>query len=100
MMNGVWSTEADRRVLDPWGPDRLTVQLEKRNGDVMAARVPLPIKALFAPRLCSDGREAHITWKYRPGRGSDSDARWTGVPPAGAAPACDGKKPASNRPTA
>ena len=35
----------------------------------MTARVELPINALFVPRLCSDGREAHVTWNYCP---------WTG----------------------
>ncbi|OOG22988.1 hypothetical protein B1C78_13105 [Thioalkalivibrio denitrificans] len=57
------------RQLDPYEPVRLSIQLRKRNGDLMTARVELPINALFVPRLCSDGREAHVTWNYCP---------WTG----------------------
>jgi hypothetical protein len=82
-MNGVRSTEADRRVIDPYGPGRLTVQLEKRDGDFMAARVELPINALFAPRLCSDGREARITWKFCPWTGERLGRPLDGSPASG-----------------
>jgi hypothetical protein len=59
----------NRRMVDPYQEGQLHVQLRKRDGGLMNARVDLPVNALFVPRRCSDGREAHVTWKFCP---------WTG----------------------
>jgi hypothetical protein len=35
----------------------------------MLARIDPPINALFVPRVCEDGREAQVTWKFCPWMG-------------------------------
>lgn len=57
------------RVLDPYKEGVLTVELAKRSGERMRAEVEMPLNALFIPRKCPNGKEAHISWKYCP---------WTG----------------------
>jgi hypothetical protein len=57
------------RLLDPYRKGLLSIQLTKRNDGVMTANIEMPLDALFVPRKCPNGKDAHISWKYCP---------WTG----------------------
>lgn len=58
------------RVIDPYQAGELTVQIAKRSGTSLTARVEMPLNELFVPRLCPGDKPAHVTWKYCP---------WTGT---------------------
>jgi hypothetical protein len=57
------------RVLDPYRKGQINIQLAKKDNGLMDASIELPINALFVPRKCPNGKDAHISWKYCP---------WTG----------------------
>ncbi len=57
------------RLLDPYKEGELIIQLSQRNNTLMTAKIEMPLNSLFIPRLCPNGKEAHISWKYCP---------WTG----------------------
>lgn len=60
-----------RRLADPYGEGQFHIQLAKRDPTAapMKAEIALPLNALYIPRKCPNGRDAHISWKYCP---------WTG----------------------
>lgn len=57
------------RLIDPYQKGQINIQLSRRDGGLMTAGIELPINALFVPRKCPNGKDAHISWKYCP---------WTG----------------------
>jgi len=57
------------RIIDPYKTGEIGIELTRRDGKTLNTTVALPINALFVPRKCPNGRDAHITWKYCP---------WTG----------------------
>ncbi len=57
------------RVIDPYEAGELTVELETTDGNRIEGTIELPINALFIPRKCPNGKDAHVTWEYCP---------WTG----------------------
>lgn len=57
------------RVLDPYLPGALEVELKRKSGQTLRVRQELPLDALFVPRLCPNGKPAHVSWKFCP---------WTG----------------------
>ena len=57
------------RLLDPYRKGHISVQLSKRNGDQMTAGIEMPLNALFVPRKCPNGKDAHISWNYCPWSG-------------------------------
>jgi len=57
------------RLADPYRQGQIDVRLTRRDGALLDARIETPINALFVPRKCPNGKEAHISWKYCP---------WTG----------------------
>ena len=63
-------TAAGNRVIDPYLSRTLSVQLSKSDQKLITAQIPLPLDSLFVPRLCPNGRKAHISWRFCP---------WTGV---------------------
>lgn len=62
-------SKSSPRLLDPYRNGQIDIQLARRDKVLMDARVELPINALFVPRKCPNGKNAHISWKYCP---------WTG----------------------
>lgn len=64
------SVSADGRAWDPYAFGELTMNLKNRDGAVLSAKLAGPIDALFVPRKCPNGKNAHVTWKFCP---------WTGV---------------------
>ena len=63
-------SQSSLRLLDPYQKGLLDIQLVKRNDGLMTANIEMPLNSLFVPRKCSNGKNAHITWKYCP---------WTGM---------------------
>jgi len=57
------------RLIDPYHEGRLVVELTTTKGDALTAEIVTPLDALFKPRKCPNGRDAHVSWKYCP---------WTG----------------------
>ena len=64
------SDGSKRRAWDPYAFGELTLSLKSREGAALSAKLPGPIDALFVPRKCPNGKNAHVTWKFCP---------WTGV---------------------
>ena len=58
------------RAWDPYAFGELTINLKTRDGAPLSAKLAGPIDALFVPRKCPNGKNAHVTWKFCP---------WTGV---------------------
>ena len=57
------------RTWDPYAPGVLNVDLKTRADKALEGRMEGPINALFVPRKCPNGKDAHVTWKFCP---------WTG----------------------
>ncbi len=66
-------TPSSEALVSPYEKGRIDARLSKRDGSLMEASIELPINALFVPRLCPNGREAHISWKYCPWTGQKLD---------------------------
>lgn len=62
-------SKSSDRLIDPYQKGRISIQLAKKDTSLMDASIDLPVNALFVPRKCSNGKEAHISWQYCP---------WTG----------------------
>jgi len=60
---------ASGRLLDPYREGRIGLHLVKRSGERIATEIELPVNALFVPRKCPNGKDAHISWKYCPWSG-------------------------------
>ena len=58
-----------QRLIDPYLNGQIDIQLTRRDGTVMDAVVETPINALYVPRKCPNGKNAHISWKYCPWSG-------------------------------
>lgn len=58
-----------RRLMDPYARGILDIEVKSNEGDVMVGSLDLPVNALFLPRICANGKEAHVSWAYCP---------WTG----------------------
>lgn len=58
------------RVLDPTVKGQLEFAMKVRSGSTQQVQIETPINALFEPRLCPDGREAHVSWNFCPWDGS------------------------------
>lgn len=57
------------RLLNPYKPGELKVELTKRNGDSIQGSVEMPLNSLFVPRKCPNGKDAHVSWDYCPWSG-------------------------------
>ncbi len=66
------ATDKDgNRIASPFEPGRLRVSLSGREGaDATVFEFEAPLDALFVPRICPNGKPAHISWNYCPWDGS------------------------------
>lgn len=62
-------SDQSSRLLDPYNKGFIDIQLSKRNGAMMTTNIETPLNSLFVPRKCSNGKDAHISWKYCPWEG-------------------------------
>jgi len=58
-----------KRKIDPYRFGTLNFRIGKRNGELMQTQLDFPLNSLYVPRICPNGKKAHVTWKYCP---------WTG----------------------
>jgi hypothetical protein len=61
---------AGERRVDPYAFGRLTFRLKLRSGRPIEAGIDLPLDSLHVPRMCPEGKKAHVSWSYCP---------WTGT---------------------
>lgn len=61
--------DATTRRIDPYLSGDLEVRLMRRDGTPMAGSIPMPVNALYVPRKCPNGRDAHVSWRYCPWSG-------------------------------
>ena len=59
----------EERLIDPYRRGQLSVSLTQSEGKVVNCGIEFPLNSLFVPRLCPNGKEAHVSWNYCP---------WTG----------------------
>lgn len=57
------------RIIDPYQFGAFKFRLGQRNNKMLEAELEFPLNSLYVPRICPNGKEAHVTWKYCP---------WTG----------------------
>jgi hypothetical protein len=57
------------RTWDPYAEGVFHIDLKTRGGKALNGEMEGPINALFVPRKCPNGKDAHVTWKFCP---------WTG----------------------
>lgn len=62
-------TRNDDRLADPYAGGLWNFRLQKRDGTQLSTRIETPLNALFIPRKCPNGKDAHISWKYCPWSG-------------------------------
>jgi hypothetical protein len=56
----------DRRVADPYLSGVLRVALKKGGGERVAIAIETPVNSLFVPRICPNGKPAHVSWAFCP----------------------------------
>jgi hypothetical protein len=54
------------RLLDPYKVGALKFDLATKAGKKLSGQLDLPLNALFKPRLCPNGKPAHVSWKFCP----------------------------------
>lgn len=66
------ATDADgNRIASPFEPGRIQVSLGGREGAAPTEfEFEAPLDALFRPRICPNGKPAHISWSFCPWDGS------------------------------
>lgn len=66
------ATDKDgNRIASPFEPGRLSVSLGAREGAAPTEfEFEAPLDALFRPRMCPNGKPAHISWNFCPWDGS------------------------------
>jgi len=59
-----------RRLVSPYEKGEIRVRLAERDSQpAPMLRLELPLNALFIPRICPNGKPAHISWAYCPWSG-------------------------------
>lgn len=63
------TTESGHKIVDPFERGVLTVRFVDSRNRVLDGQFEFPLDALYVPRKCPNGKDAHVSWKYCP---------WTG----------------------
>jgi hypothetical protein len=59
--------EKDARIFSPFEPGAVVVRLSGReHGEDISLSIERPVDALLVPRLCANGKPAHVSWVYCP----------------------------------
>ena len=59
----------DKRIIDPYQSGSLQIATTTSDGKAMWSEIQFPLNALYIPRKCPNGRDAHVSWVFCP---------WTG----------------------
>lgn len=62
--------ESSSRLLDPYEKGKIDIKITTRDDVPMYASIEMPINALFVPRKCPNGKDAHVSWQYCPWSGT------------------------------
>ncbi len=54
------------RVIDPYLSGKLKIQVGFRDQIAVQSSLDFPLNALYKPRKCPNGKDAHISWKFCP----------------------------------
>lgn len=65
------TSKASARLVDPYQGGKLKVAMHRRDGTQLISEIETPLDALFVPRKCPNGKDAHISWKYCPWSGKE-----------------------------
>lgn len=61
----------DNRLMSPYEKGTIRVTLDTReNGKASVLEIELPLDSLHVPRLCPNGKPAHVTWSFCPWSGT------------------------------
>jgi hypothetical protein len=58
------------RLISPYGNSRLAVTLTAKNGPLKPFVFEMPLNSLYVPRICPNGKPAHVSWVVCPWDGS------------------------------
>lgn len=58
-----------RRIVDPYEKGNITIGLAKKSGGKLTGKINTPLDSLYTPRICPNGKEAHVSWGYCPWSG-------------------------------
>jgi len=58
------------RIVSPYEAAKLAVTLADKTGPLKPVEFEFPLNALFVPRMCPNGKPAHVTWVVCPWDGS------------------------------
>lgn len=61
------------RVIDPYEEGLLSVGLKSSSDFSMSTNIEMPLNSLYFPRICPNGKEAHVSWKYCPWSGDEPE---------------------------
>ncbi len=64
----VFDNPKDKEI-DPYAKGNIKIDLIQKNNTKTSATINLPLNSLYTPRLCPNGKPAHISWDFCP---------WTG----------------------
>lgn len=67
------NSKTSSRLLDPYQKGQINIRLARRNNVLMNASIDMPINALYVPRKCPNGKDAHVSWNYCPWSGKKLD---------------------------
>ncbi len=59
-----------KRIISPYEYGTLRVSLDARKGEAPTVlELEVPLDSLFVPRVCPNGKAAHVTWRFCPWNG-------------------------------
>lgn len=62
--------DSSTRLLDPYRQGKIDIHIATKDDLSMYATIEMPINALFVPRKCPNGKDAHVSWGYCPWSGT------------------------------
>ena len=65
--------EAGQRIVSPYESGEIRAELSWRGSAPTELAVELPLDSLFVPRICPNGKPAHVSWNYCPWDGTALD---------------------------
>ena len=63
----------DERRVNPYVEGLLTVELGTKKTKEQVAEFAMPLDSLFVPRICPNGKPAHVSWEFCPWSGKKLD---------------------------
>jgi len=58
-------------ILDPYLISNLNISIKTKKDEFLDSIIEFPLNSLYVPRMCPNGKPAHVSWKYCPWTGSE-----------------------------